>query len=463
MIWLIAVIASMTGFLFGFDEGIVSGVLWIIQKDFDLTAADTGLMMGLLPFGALVAALLTGRFSDWIGRLGVLYLIAIIFSAATLGIIFTDSFFVLCMMRLCLGISVGMSVVVVPLYLAETAPSSIRGRLITCFQLAIGTGVLAAYIINWILAGTLYWRWVFALGLVSCLILFIGLFFLPESPRWLYAHGKKQQARDILLKFSCKECNQSETSRYDEIDANLALMHELALKEKNMNAFGELFSKQFSATIVLGLLLFFFQQLSGINAIIYYAPTIFDSMHMGLETTKLLVTVGLGTVGVIMNFVSLRLVETVGRRPLLIFGFTGAVISLGIIAGMTYFAPGAFLWLLAACLVLFIAAFAVGLASLPYIMASELFPSKARGLGMSLSAASNWGFNVLVVASFPILLENIGISAVFLFYAVASLLGLLYVLRYVPETKGIPLEKIEEYLLSNQPLRELGRERSTQD
>jgi sugar porter (SP) family MFS transporter len=288
------------------------------------------------------------------------------------------------------------------------------------------------------------------------------LFFLPESPRWLYAHGKKQQARDILLKFSCKECNQSETSRYDEIDANLALMHELALKEKNMNAFGELFSKQFSATIVLGLLLFFFQQLSGINAIIYYAPTIFDSMHMGLETTKLLVTVGLGTVGVIMNFVSLRLVETVGRRPLLIFGFTGAVISLGIIAGMTYFAPGAFLWLLAACLVLFIAAFAVGLASLPYIMASELFPSKARGLGMSLSAASNWGFNVLVVASFPILLENIGISAVFLFYAVASLLGLLYVLRYVPETKGIPLENIEEYLLSNQPLRELGRERSAQ-
>jgi sugar porter (SP) family MFS transporter len=451
MIWLIAFVSSITGFLFGFDEGIISGVLATIQEDFQLDSYKTGFMMGLLPFGALAAACVTGRLSDWIGRRYVLYLVAIIFAAATIGIVITNSFAVLCIMRLGLGISIGMSVVVTPLYIAETAPSTIRGKLVACFQLAITVGILASYLTNWFIVGEFPWRWVFALGLIPSIILFIGLFFLPESPRWLYTHGKKREACDILLKVSKTQ------ESYEEIEEDLSLMEDIEIKEKKTNAFQELFSKKFSPTLVLGIGLFFFQQVSGINAVIYYAPTIFNRMRIGSDATELLATVGLGTINVLMTLVAMRWVEKMGRRHLLILGFVGVIVSLGVIAFTTYFAGDSLQWISAIALFLFIAAFAVSIGPLPYILASEVFPMKARGLGMSMSAISNWGFSTLVVASFPILLKEFGISSVFLMYAIASILGLLYAIRYTPETRGISLENIEEHLLAGKPLRKLGR------
>ncbi len=451
MIYLIAFVSAITGFLFGFDEGIVSGVLQTISKDFKLTHYETGFLMGLLPFGALFAACLTGRFSDWVGRLRVIYLIAILFFLATIGILATHSFAVLCMMRVLLGISIGMSVVVTPLYIAETAPAEIRGKLVTYFQLAITLGILSAYLINLFVVGKISWRWTFATGLIPSSALFIGALFLPESPRWLFLKGKMGEAHKVLFRLYPKKFNPG------RVEHELAIIKKSMIKKQRAGIWKELFSKRGFSCLLLGTGLFFFQQLSGINVVIYFAPQIFQKMQIGTTSAVLLATVGLGTVNVLMTVVAMHLVEKIGRRPLLLIGFIGAAVSLGMIALFTQFEGTLFKGLAALSIFLYIAAFAVSLGPLPYILTSEVFPLKIRGQGMSLSAASNWAFNTLVVASFPILLELLGISRVFLFYSSACVLGLLFCLYYAPETKGLSLEEIEEYVHSRKPLRKLGR------
>jgi sugar porter (SP) family MFS transporter len=451
MLFLISIISALTGFLFGFDEGITSGVLDTINKDFNLTHHETGFMMGLLPFGALIAACLTGRFSDWVGRLHVLYLIAIFFSLATIGILVTHSFTVLCLMRVLLGLSIGMSVVVTPMYIAETAPTKIRGKLVVYFQLAITLGILCAYLINLFVVGSLPWRWVFAMGLIPSIALFVGALFLPESPRWLYIKGKKTEAHRILTNLYGRKYHPK------EIEKELLGIKKSIDKEKKMGVWKDLLSHRSLPCLILGVALFFFQQVSGINVVIYYAPTIFQSMQLGSTSITLLATVGIGTLNVLMTLVAMQWVEKWGRRPLLIAGFAGAALSLGLIAFATSFQGAFFQWVAAVSVFLFIAFFALGLGPLPYILISEVFPIKIRGQGMSLSAASNWIFNTLVVASFPILLQELGISLVFLFYAIACVIGLLFAIRYTPETKGVSLEEIEEHVHSKKPLRLLGR------
>ncbi len=451
MIYLISFISAITGFLFGFDEGITSGVLEEIKKDFHLSAHQTGFMMGLLPFGALIAACLTGRFSDWVGRLRVLYLIASTFSFATIGIVFTQSFPILCIMRFCLGISIGMSVVITPLYIAETAPREIRGRLVTFFQLAITLGILSSYLVNLFAVGNLPWQWIFATGLLPSAVLFFGSFFLPESPRWLFMKGKTKEAHQVLHRLYSRKLHP------DRVEKELDLIRNSIEKEKKIGVWRMLFSKRALPCLVLGMGLFFLQQVSGINAVIYYAPTIFQNMHLQTTSAALLATVGLGTVNVLMTFVAMRWVEKKGRRLLLILGFAGTAIALGLIALFTQLQGEVFSSLAALSVFLYIAAFAASLGPLPYILVSEIFPLKIRGQAISLSAASNWAFNTLVVASFPILLNGMGISLVFLCYASACAIGLLYTLRYVPETKGLSLEEIETHVKSNKPLRELGR------
>lgn len=452
MLFLISIISAITGFLFGFDEGITSGVLETINKDFQLTHSETGFMIGLLPFGALIAACLTGRFSDWVGRLRVLYLIAIFFILATVGILLTHSFTVLCIMRVILGLSIGMSVVVTPMYIAETAPTEIRGKLVIYFQLAITLGILCSYIINLFIVGALPWRWVFAMGLIPSITLFIGALFLPESPRWLYINGKVDEAHRVLAKLYGRKYHPK------KIEEELLLIKKSLKKEKSSGVWKALLSRKALPCLILGVALFFFQQVSGINVVIYYAPIIFHSMQLGSSSTQLLATVGIGTLNVVMTVIAMRWIERLGRRPLLLSSLAGAAISLGLIAIATSFEGAFFQWVSAISIFLFIASFAFGLGPLPYILISEIFPIKIRGQGMSLSAASNWAFNTLVVASFPVLLKDWGISLVFLFYSIACVIGLLFAIRYTPETKGISLEEIEEHVRSRKPLRVLGRQ-----
>ncbi len=451
MIYLIAIIAALTGFLFGFDEGIMSGVLTDIQKDFGISDKQTGFMMGLLPFGALLSACITGRFSDLIGRVKVLILIPLVFSLSILMIVFSSTYFSLCLARFLLGISIGMSVVVSPLYMAETAPAEIRGKLVVCFQLAITFGILCSYIVNLSTdTANISWRWMFVTGLAPSTVLFAGAFFLPESPRWLCLKKRHKDAAISLGRIlgvgSHSAC----------VEKEISLIEHSLLKENKKNVWKDLFSKKVRPCLYVGFLLFFFQQLSGINVIIYYAPIIFKKMQLGSSLGTLLATVGVGIVNVAMTFVAMRWVEKMGRRPLLILGFAGTTLMLFIIALTTYFDSLALHWVSAGCLFLFIAFFAVSLGPLPWVMMPEIFPQKVRAQGSSFSAASNWAFNTVVVSSFPILLHNLGISVTFALYGIACLIGLFWSMRYIPETRNLSLEEIEKHVLSGKQLSKLG-------
>lgn len=451
MVYLIAFISALTGFLFGFDEGIMSGVLASIKSDFYLNDKQVGFMMGLMPFGALISACLIGRFSDWAGRLRILYAVPILFSLAICILILTSSYSLLCVARLLLGVSIGMSVVISPLYIAETAPSEIRGKLVIYFQLAITLGILCSYLVNLLAVDHLPWRWMFATGFVPSALLFAGAFFLPESPRWLCAQGNFDEARRSLQKLY--NFNGDPSHR---VEKELKAIEDSIKNENKKNVWKELFSKFIRPSLFLGCLLFFFQQLSGINVVIYYAPIIFKKMQLGGNLATLLATVGIGVVNVLFTLVSMRWVEKMGRRPLLIVGFVGTAITLFLIALITYLDIPEIRWVAALCLFLYIAAFAVSLGPLPWVMMPEIFPLKVRGQGASLSAGSNWAFNTIVVATFPILLHDFGISATFALYGISCVAGLLFTLRYVPETKNLSLEKIEEHVRSGKPLRTLG-------
>ena len=449
MIYLIAFVAALTGFLFGFDEGIMSGVLSEIQKDFNIDPAQTGFMMGLLPFGAFISSLATGKLCDSLGRLKVLFSIPLIFAFAIFLIISTQSYLLLCFARFLLGVSIGMSVVVSPMYIAETAPTHIRGRLVTCFQLAITIGILCSYLVNLSAVEITSWRWMFATGFIPSGLLFIGIFFLPESPRWLCKNNKKDEALVALKKL------------YD-IQRDCPRLHEeLAFIEKNIKeephvkAWKVILSKKVRPCVFLGMMLFFFQQLSGINVVIYYAPIIFKEIHLVGKTATLLATVGIGALNVAMTLVAMRWVEKLGRKPLMLLGFIGAAFSLTLIALASSLDSPSWNWVSVAGIFLFIAAFAVSLGPLPWVMMPEIFPLNARGPGSSLSAGSNWIFNTLVVSSFPILVNVSGISITFAIYAIACVLGIFYTLRYVPETKNISLEEIEAHIRSGKPLKDL--------
>jgi sugar porter (SP) family MFS transporter len=452
MIYLIALICALTGFLFGFDEGIISGVLHEMKEEFQMTSRETGFMMGLMPFGAFIAACFIGRFSDWSGRLLVLFLVPIFFSFGIFVLMLTSSYKLLCVARLLLGISIGMSVVVSPLYISEAAPEDIRGKLVIYFQLAITLGIFCAYLVNLFAVDYLPWRWMFATGLIPSTLLFFGAFFLPESPRWLCARGKVRKAEKVLCRLHDRD------HPTESVKKELAAIQESIRKETKATVWRQLFSPSIRPCLALGMLLFLFQQLSGINVVIYYAPTIFKEMQLGSHFVTLLATLGIGAVNVIMTVLAMRWVEKIGRRPLLMIGFIGTALTLFIVGLITYLDIPEIRWIAAVSLFIYIGAFAVGLGPLPWVMMPEIFPLKVRGPGAGLSAGSNWAFNSIVVATFPVFLHTLGISWTFLIYAITCVIGFLFTLYYVPETKGLSLEAIEEHVRSGKPLRLLGRE-----
>lgn len=444
---IIALLAAIPGFLFGFDAGIISGALRLMETEFQLSHTQSGLVVGMFPLGALFGSCLSGKLSDTIGRHRVFYIIGILFSCGILGYQFVHSFAELFSLRFLLGFAVGMSAVVSPLYVAETSPKELRGKLVSLYPLALVTGIFLAYLINAFALETLSWRVLFLLNIIPSLTLFIGNFFLPESPRWLYLKGRKKETDQVLEKLLPNSKNRK------QVEAELENIDTRTPKK----VWKELFSQKGLPCLVIGVGLFFLQQISGINAIIYYAPTIFSRMHFAENSAQLIATVGLGVVNAIMTCIGLILVEKLGRRFLLIMGFIGTSLSLTLIVIGTYFHGPFFQWLAVFAIVAFIATYACSLNPVPFVFMSEIFPLKIRGPGMSFAAVSNWGFNALVVFLFPILLGVIGISGVFLIFASSCFLGLIFTLRYLPETKGLSLEEIERHVYSNKPLKDLGK------
>jgi MFS transporter, SP family, galactose:H+ symporter len=446
MIYVIAAIAAIAGFLFGFDEGVIAGALHLLRAQFTISPAAEGFMTAAVPLGAMVGAIAAGPLAEPYGRRVLLLIAAAMFVIGALLAAVATAIWMLTLARLILGVAIGVAGMMAPLYISESAPAERRGLLVSLYQLAITLGILGAYLVDYVLDE---WRWMFAAGIIPGVALGVGIYFLSDTPRWLVSRKRTAEAKAAVARI--RELPESDPAVSREIaDISSAV-------EAGHGRWSDLFTAAVRPALIVAMGLFFLQQLSGINAVIYYAPTVFGVAGFSSTATQVLATVGLGIVNVAATLVGMALIDRIGRRRLLLLGFAGTTISLGMIA-LGAATDVAWLDVVAMVgLVLYIASFAVSLGPLPWVMMSELFPLKVRGLGMSLASVTNWGFNFLVVFSFPILLQVLGLGGIFAIYAFVCALGILFTLRLVPETAGLTLEDIEEHLHSGRPLTELGR------
>ena len=446
LICLIAVFSTIAGLLFGFDTGIISGALAFIQHSFHIQ--DQRILESIVsavPLGALIGAIFSKSSSRRIGRRQSIINTAILFVIGTIFAIFAPNIWMLLIGRLLMGFAVGLSSMVVPMYLSEVAPANHRGAIVFCYQLAITLGLLLAFIINLAFAHQENWRAMFAIGLIPSILLGVGMLFLPASPRWLVLSGKESSARRVLQKLRQPEHVES------ELNAIKISAHHQQLGLRN------LVKKPFRGLALLTFSLFMFQQLTGINTIMYYAPTIYKYAGFHGNTGQLIASAADGIVFVLATIVSIFLVDQIGRRILFKIGYIGMIICLLLLAadlhGMIHYDMGKIALLAALSYLIF---FGISMGPLPYLLMSELFPLNIKSTGMALASCANWGFNVLVSSTFLSLIHAIGISMTFLGYAICTLIGLIIAYYFVPETKGTTLDNIEDHLYQGTPLRKMG-------
>ncbi len=443
MVYLIASIAGIAGLLFGFDEGVIAGALHLLRAEFGISPLAEGIMTATVPFGAVGGALIAGWLAGPLGRRTLLLGAAALFVVGALLSSLAGSLVTVCIARLLLGIAIGVAAMVAPLYISETAPARIRGMLVSIYQLAITLGILGAYLVGYAFSES--WRTMFATGMVPGLILLIGVAILSDTPRWLVLRGRREEARSVIAK------NQGLAIEDGEVSAELAAIEAAAQEDRSQGGWRELLGPTVRPALIVGMGLFLLQQLSGINAVIYFAPTVFRLSGFDNTSTQMLATVGIGIVNVLMTVVAMGLIDRIGRRRLMFIGFAGAAFSLGLIAVAAGTGSSDLQALALVGLVLYIASFAVSIGPLPWVMMSEIFPLHLRGPGMSIASITNWVFNFIVVLTFPVLVNAIGLAGVFGIYALVCVGGLLFTARLVPETSQISLEEIERHLKAGKP------------
>jgi len=447
-IYLVCAIAALAGLLLGFDTGIISGALLFIEKGFPLTTIMKELIVSSVLVGAMVGSLCSGRLTDYYGRRKVILCISALFIIGTLVASFAPNLSTILLGRLCIGIAIGIGSYTAPLYIAEVAPAGLRGGLVTFNQLAITIGIMCSYFINYIFANSQgSWRLMFGIGLIPAILLGLGMLFLPESPRWL---AKQKRSADAKRTLQYLRRNQNVTTELSEIEKSLTF-REAKLKE--------VFAPWLRSVLVLGILLGFFQQVTGINTIIYYAPTIFQLAGFHDASSSILATLGIGIVNVISTIFAVYYLDKIGRRILLLTGLVGMGISL---AALSF----AFQWDIHSPLLhwtavistfTYVICFAFSLGAMLWVLVSEIFPLEVRGAAMSMAIFSGWLSNFAVSATFLSLLNTLGPTNTFLLYAAMCVIGFVFCYYKVPETKGISLENIEANIRRGLRLREIGQ------
>ncbi|WP_153801052.1 sugar porter family MFS transporter [Foetidibacter luteolus] len=438
---LIAVIAATGGLLFGFDTGVISGALPFLKQHWQLDDASLEWVTTTVLIGAVIGALGSGKLSDVLGRKKMIIINAVIFCAGALGCAFAWNITVLMLMRMVIGIAIGITSYVVPMYIAEIAPVRKRGALVTLNQLMITIGILVSYITDYALSddnNPASWRWMFFAGFIPAIILLVGMFFLPESPRWLISKGRWEEGKRVLQK----------TEDADLVEQALQdLQKETALAAEQKGELKEILKPWLRPALIITIGIFFFQQFSGVNTIIYYSPIIFQMAGIVSNTGSILPAIIIGAVNVLACFVSILLLDKIGRRKLYMIGISGMVPSLALLGCCFYFkeALGAslpyFAVLSIVCFIIFIA---ISLAPLGWLLISEVFPLSVRGVGMSIGSLAHWGFNAIIAFTFLKLVNTIGVSATFLSYSLICIAGIVWGYFYIPETKGKSLEDIEQ-------------------
>jgi SP family galactose:H+ symporter-like MFS transporter len=423
LVW--AVSAALGGFAVGYNAGVVAGALLSVRGDFALSAFEQGALASVLPLGAMAGGLSTSRFADTWGRRGTLIAAAGVFIASSVLAAAAPSFAVLLAARAAAGVAVGAASSVVPLYLSEVAPAGVRGRLVTINQLMVTLGILVSYCVGLVFAGSGSWRAMFAAGAVPAAALMIGMLRAPETPVWLVAHDQPDRAREVIEQVA----DRREAERLiDHLTGAQPAPREMRVREVLRSAA--------RPALMIGVTLAVLQQLSGINTIIYYGPTIMQ--RTGLSASNSMVSaVVIGLINVAATVVSFRLVDRLGRRPLLLLSLAGMVASLTLLGVSVELSLGtAASWLSLACIVGYIAAFAMGMGPVFWLLIAEIFPPGTRAAGASVSTAVNWLSNFAVGLMFLPLADAIGQAPTFWVFAAACVVATLFVARYVPETKG---------------------------
>jgi sugar porter (SP) family MFS transporter len=384
--------------------------------------------------GAALGALAGGRLSDRLGRRRSLLVTSVIFIAGAVICAAAGSLTILIIGRVVVGIGIGLSSTTVPVYISEISPAKARGWLVSLFQLAITVGILVAYVVDYLFAEGQSWRWMLGLAVVPGFVLGIGMLFLPETPRWLAENGFVDAARLVLSRIH-GSANVNE--EFAEIQTTLANAHE-------KGRWSDLLLPEVRSPLIIGLGLAVFQQVTGINTVIYYAPTIIQSAGIPSSSGAILATAGIGGVNVLMTIVSMWLIDRAGRRPLLLTGIVGMIVSLVALGIEFRIASPQLAWVAVVILMLYVASFAISLGPIFWLLISEIYPLRIRGLAEGAAATTCWAANLLVSLTFLTLLQALGSSVTFWLYAVLALAAWVFSYRLVPETKGRTLEEIED-------------------
>jgi SP family xylose:H+ symportor-like MFS transporter len=433
----ISFVSALGGYLFGFDFAVISGALPFLKMQFTLSAAGEGFLTGSLALGCIIGCLIAGGIAEKYGRRPGLMVAALIFALSSLGMAFATSLEIFILMRFAAGIGVGMASMLSPMYIAEVSPAAIRGRNVAINQLTIVVGILITNLVNYYLAdsGPDAWRWMFGLGFVPSLLFFLGVLWLPESPRWLMKVNRTGDAEKVLHKIGNEAYAQTVMT-----DVKVSLQ---GGQPTNWRA---LFDKAVLPAVGVGIGLAVFQQLCGINIVFNYTSTIFASVGADLNR-QLLETVAIGLVNLLFTIVAMWQVDKLGRRPLMLIGSLG----LSVLYLLLAFALREQLsagWV-SVFVLLAIAMYATSLAPVTWVLISEIFPNRIRALASSVAIVSLWIAYFILVFTFPILAESLGTYGPFYLYAAICFIGFFFVRAKVKETKGRTLEEVEQVMIGH--------------
>jgi sugar porter (SP) family MFS transporter len=435
-VYLAAAFAALGGLLFGYDTGVISGALIFIKQEFILSTFEQELVVSIVLAGAIIGALTGGRLSDRYGRRITLLATSIVFILGAILCAAAPSIAALVVGRIIVGLGIGLACTTVPIYISEVAPPEARGWQVSLFQLAITVGILGAYLVDFAYSKTGAWRWMLGLAVIPGIILGVGMLFLPESPRWLAKYLHPEAARAVLVRIRGTD---NVASEFRDIMGSLEQAEE-------HGRWADLLSPTVRPALVVGIGLAVFQQITGINTVIYYAPTIVLAAGIPSASGAILATAVIGLVNVIMTIVAMWLIDRVGRRPLLLVGIAGMSVCLGILgaAFRMQAETSTVAWVAVITLMAYVAFFAISLGPIFWLLIAEIYPLQIRGLAEGTAAGSNWIFNLVVSITFLSLVQAIGPSWTFWLYGVLSIAAFVFSYYMVPETRGRTLEEIEQ-------------------
>lgn len=435
------VVIALGGLLFGMDVAVISGAEQQIQALWNLSDVLHGQALAAALYGTIIGALFGGIPAEKYGRKKILIWIGILFLISAIGSAFAPGVVSFMLFRFLGGLGVGASSVVAPMFISELAPAKTRGMLVATFQFNIVLGILLAYLVNYLLSGTGddAWRWMLATLAVPSVLFTVLMYFVPESPRWLMVHQNDYtRARNIL-----------EVSDPEGVDEAIAAIHRAINEESRKAGLSVFFSRRFRIPIIMAILIAVFNQLSGINAVIYFAPRVFEMAGLAKDAAFLQST-GVGLVNLVFTMLGLYLIDRMGRKKLMLIGSLGYIVSLGAVAACFHYEyAGGFM--VPALLFVFIASHAIGQGAVIWVFISEIFPNQVRSYGQSLGSSVHWIMAAVVTGLFPLFANNpvIGPAMIFLFFMLMMVLQLLWVLFKMPETKGRTLEDIESEFIES--------------